>query len=63
MPHAIDHYAGGERVYARGDVDKPGEKTARGFLTLLSPAAPPAIPPSSSGRRELAEWDRFPAKR
>lgn len=42
-------------LFARGDVDKPGAKVPRGFVSVLSAAAP-AIPPRESGRRELAEW-------
>ncbi len=47
-------------VYARGDVDKPGEKAPRGFLTLLAPAETPQIARGASGRRELAEWIASP---
>ncbi len=43
-------------VYTRGDVNQAGEKVPRGFLSLLTHAKPPAIPATSSGRRELAEW-------
>jgi Ca2+-binding EF-hand superfamily protein len=43
-------------IFARGDVGQPGEKVPRGFLSLLTQGTPPAIPASSSGRRELAEW-------
>ncbi len=43
-------------LFARGDVEKPGERVPRGFPAVLTSSAPPAIPSSSSGRRELAEW-------
>jgi hypothetical protein len=43
-------------LYARGEVDKPGEKVPRGFPTVLSTTIPPSIPANTSGRRELAEW-------
>jgi hypothetical protein len=43
-------------IYARGEVDLPGEKASRGFLSLLTHEPPPQIPADSSGRRELAEW-------
>lgn len=43
-------------VYDRGDMNKPGEKVPRGFLTVLIHAPAPQIPAASSGRRELAEW-------
>ncbi len=43
-------------VFSRGDVGQPGEKVPRGFLSVLTHEKPPAIPATSSGRRELAEW-------
>lgn len=43
-------------VYERGDVNKPGQRVPRGFLTVLTHTTPPKIPAESSGRRELAEW-------
>jgi hypothetical protein len=43
-------------IYTRGDVNQPGEKVPRGFLSVLSHEPPPVIPAESSGRRELAEW-------
>ena len=43
-------------VFERGDVNKPGEKVPRGFLSVLTHAPAPKIPAASSGRRELAEW-------
>ncbi len=44
-------------VYGRGEADKPGERTPRGFITLLSTAdTQPSIPTGTSGRRELADW-------
>jgi hypothetical protein len=45
---------GDARLYARGDVDKPGEKVPRGFPAALS-AQDIAIQ-GGSGRLELAEW-------
>ena len=47
-------------LFARGDVDKPGEKVPRGVPALLSFGGSPVIPPKSSGRRELAEWVTAP---
>jgi cytochrome c553 len=43
-------------LYARGDVDKPGEKVPRGFISVLSTSQPPTIPEGTSGRLQLAEW-------
>jgi hypothetical protein len=43
-------------VFERGDVNKPGEKVSRGFLSVLTHEPPPKLPAASSGRRELAEW-------
>ncbi len=48
-------------LYARGEVDKPGEKVPRGFVQVLSSAEAPRIPAATSGRRELAEWLTSPA--
>lgn len=42
-------------LYARGDVEKPGGKVPRGFVSVISSTAPP-IPSKESGRRELADW-------
>ena len=43
-------------VFERGDVNRPGEKVPRGFLSVLTHKPPPQVPAGSSGRRELAEW-------
>ena len=43
-------------LYTRGDVDKPGDKVPRGFVSVLSTGDAPAIPQGASGRRELADW-------
>jgi hypothetical protein len=51
---------GNSPLYARGDVDKPGEKVPRSFPAILSTTTPPAIPAGTSGRRELAEWMTTP---
>ena len=48
-------------LFARGEVDKPGEKVPRGFLTMFANAEPAAIRPGTSGRLELAEWLTSPA--
>jgi len=44
------------RVLVRGELDKAGDRVERGFISVLSPSAPPRIDPDSSGRLELAEW-------
>ena len=43
-------------LFARGEVDKPGQKVPRGFVAALHPEAPPEIPANTSGRRELGAW-------
>src|SRR6202012_2858486 len=47
-------------LYTRGDVDKPGDKVPRGFVSILSDGNAPAIPEGTSGRKELAEWITAP---
>jgi hypothetical protein len=47
---------GDSPLFARGEVDKPGEKVPRGFPAVLTLSTPPPIPANGSGRRELAEW-------
>jgi hypothetical protein len=42
-------------LFARGDVEKPGAKVPRGFVSVIASKAP-AIPSRESGRRELADW-------
>jgi hypothetical protein len=41
-------------LFARGEVDKPGEKVPRGFVQVLSPAEPPKIPAGTSGSWPIA---------
>ncbi len=43
-------------LFARGEVDKPGEKVPRGFVHVLSAPEVPKIVPSTSGRLELTDW-------
>ena len=47
-------------LFARGDVDKPGEKVPRGFPAVLTVSTPPEISHNTSGRRELADWITSP---
>ena len=44
------------RLLVRGELDQPGERVARGFVTVLTGGPAPAIPTSASGRAELADW-------
>ena len=44
------------RILVRGELDKAGDRVERGFISVLSPSAPPRINPEASGRLELAEW-------
>jgi hypothetical protein len=43
-------------VCIRGESNKRGEKVPRGFLGVATVSPAPAIPSSSSGRVELAQW-------
>ncbi len=43
-------------VAIRGDIKQPGEQVPRGFLSAVSFEDQPEVSPSSSGRRELAQW-------
>ena len=42
-------------LFARGDVDKPGARVPRGFVSVIA-SKTPSIPAKESGRRELADW-------
>jgi hypothetical protein len=44
------------RVHIRGSVHTLGEAVPRGFLRVAVRGSMPAIPTTSSGRRELGEW-------
>lgn len=43
-------------LFARGEMNEPGERVPRGFPAALFTSTVPAIPPTTSGRKELAEW-------
>lgn len=44
-------------VLLRGELDKPAQKVARGFLQVLDHAGTPkSLPADGSGRLELAQW-------
>ena len=51
---------GNSALYARGDVDKPGERVPRGFPAILTTTNSPQIRAGTSGRLELAEWITTP---
>ncbi|MBI2947696.1 MAG: DUF1549 domain-containing protein [Verrucomicrobia bacterium] len=44
------------RVTIRGNVHAPGDTVPRGFIRVVSDAPWPQIPPSASGRVQLADW-------
>lgn len=44
------------RMTMRGDAHRLGDSVPRGFLSAAAYEAPSAIPPNSSGRKELADW-------
>src|SRR5690606_28165568 len=48
-------------LYVRGEIKNVGPNVPRGFLTVLKTGSEPVIGPSTSGRRELAEWIAHPA--
>jgi hypothetical protein len=43
-------------IRVRGVEKQRGEKVPRGFLQVALATPPPALPPTASGRRELADW-------
>ena len=42
-------------LFARGDVEKPGVRVPRGFVSVIA-SKTPSLPSGESGRRELADW-------
>ena len=44
------------RVLIRGEIDQPADLVPRGFVTVMTNGAAPAIAPAASGRKELADW-------
>lgn len=40
----------------KGEPDQPGPVIPRGFISVIAGANPPAIPPGTSGRKQLADW-------
>jgi len=47
---------GDTRLLVRGEIDQPAEIVPRGFVTILTNGDAPAIPPTDSGRLQLADW-------
>jgi hypothetical protein len=47
-------------IYFRGDLSKPKDKAARGFLRLFDLKDGPKVPEDSSGRLEYAQWITHP---
>jgi hypothetical protein len=43
-------------LFARGDINKPGDAVPRGMPAILASAPPLAIPKETSGRLQLAQW-------
>ena len=48
-------------VYARGDINRPGETVPRAFPSAIELTESPAIPDDESGRLELAQWLTHPS--
>ena len=48
-------------LFVRGELNEPGERVPRGFPAFLSSGPASVIPPTTSGRRELADWIASPA--
>jgi hypothetical protein len=43
-------------LFIRGDVDRPSDRIPRGIPAILPGMEAVKIPPSVSGRKELADW-------
>jgi len=52
---------GDAHILQHGEIDQPGPKVARGFLTIPCMGANAPIDPKGSGRLELAEWITNPS--
>ena len=44
------------RVLERGEIDQPGERVGRGFVSIVNPDFKPFFNRRGSGRRQMAEW-------
>jgi hypothetical protein len=44
------------RLLVRGEIDQPSETVPRGFVNVLTNGEAPKIPPTDSGRLQLADW-------
>ena len=49
------------RVLIRGEIDQPTDLVPRGFVTVMTNGDAPAIAPTASGRKELADWLTTPS--
>jgi cytochrome c553 len=52
---------GDARILQHGEIDQPGPKVARGFLTIPCMGTNVSIDPRTSGRLELAQWITNPS--
>jgi hypothetical protein len=48
-------------LFVRGEVDRPSDKVRRAIPEILAGVESPTIQPTTSGRRELAQWVTDPA--
>tara|TARA_Y100001934_G_scaffold69090_1_gene85701 strand:+ start:2303 stop:4786 length:2484 start_codon:yes stop_codon:yes gene_type:complete len=44
------------RILERGEINQPGEKVSRGFVSIVNPDFKPFFNRRGSGRRQMAEW-------
>lgn len=44
------------RLLERGEIDQPGERVGRGFVSIVNPDFKPFFNRRGSGRRQMAEW-------
>jgi len=44
------------RVLERGEINQPGERVGRGFVSIVNPDFKPFFNRRGSGRRQMAEW-------
>ncbi len=44
------------RLLERGEIDQPGERVSRGFVSIVNPDYKPFFNRRDSGRKQMAEW-------